>query len=475
MTMKVKKYSASEERTILTALVTHSKVLGRVVDQVGKDRNLFKNKWSNTIFQWCLEYYEKYRKAPRGVIQSIFTKHANNGLDEDASEIIETFLTTLSRNYAALAEEINEQYVIDTASHYFDKIRLERMAEGIQTAVERNDLTEAKEAYSQYEPVSFAGDDWTNPFTKAEVVNTIRHYEEDLSIIKWKGALNEFLSPHFERDGFISFVGPEKRGKSFWLQETVWHALRNRRRVLYYTLGDMSKEQVNFRLYRRACLRPLFASTIKWPTKINILKQKNDSGGRLFAQVVTEDREVKGLTPSAVKQALKKLTAQTATKQLRLKLRCAGASVISASHIENDVREFAQEGWVPDVIVLDYADLLAPEAHSTRMDYRHQVNESWKVLRRITLDYHLLMVTATQSASSAYDSWVIRKKDFSEDKRKNAHVTGMLGINQTSDEKRIGVYRLNWVFLRDGAWTDSQVVWTAGNLALACPCLRSCL
>ena len=166
---------------------------------------------------------------------------------------------------------------------------------------------------------------------------------------------------------------------------------------------------------------------------------------------------------------------KTGAAKSRLRLKCCGGSSLSATDIENDVRTFIQQGWIPDVVVADYADLLAPEPFTKNQEYRHQVNESWKIMRRVSQNHHLLFVTATQAAASSYASSVIRKTDFSEDKRKNAHVTGMLGINQTTEEKKLGIYRLNWVFLRDGAWTDTQVVTTAGNLGLCCPCLSSVL
>ena len=146
---------------------------------------------------------------------------------------------------------------------------------------------------------------------------------------------------------------------------------------------------------------------------------------------------------------------------------------MSAGDIERDIAIFFKEGWEPDVIVIDYADILKPEAHCKTWEYRQQINETWKVLRRISQTFHILVVTATQTSASSYNSPTIKKTDFSEDKRKAAHITGMLGINQTSEEKSQGIYRLNWVFLRDGAWTDTQVVYTAGQLALACPCVIS--
>lgn len=469
--MKIIKYQATEEKTILTALITHDQILGRIHEHAGHGP-LFKSKWANLVSKWCFDYYLKFRKAPRAVIQQIFVKYSQQEGDESAVEIIDKFLATLSRSYSALAEEMNIEYVIDLAANYFRKLRLEKMAEGIETALERHDLDGAQECYDEFEPVSFGKDAWSNPFCKSEVLETLGAAQSE-SVIEMPGAMGKFLSPALERNGFIAFVGPEKRGKSFWLTEMVWRALRQRRRVLYYSLGDMSKAQVNFRLYKRAAQRPMFTKTLTLPTGIKV--GGKDEGGRPAASIETFTREFPGLSVSSIKRAIVKLSTVTALKQLRLKLQCAGSSVISASQIEQDIQNFSKDGWVPDVVVIDYADELAPEPSSAKLDYRHQVNETWRTIRRITLDYHCLAITATQAAARSYDAWVITKKDFSDDKRKNAHVTGMIGINQTAGEKQSGLYRLNWVLLRDGAWSEMQCLWTAGNLAVACPCIKSSL
>src|SRR5581483_5075437 len=371
------------------------------------------------------------------------------------------------------SSELNEDYVVDMAARFFNKIRLEKTADDIQTAIERNDIDEAQLAFSSYEPVAFGSNGFVHPFSKAQASKTMRYLlEGERSIVKFSGALDEFLSPFFEREGFISFAGPEKRGKSFWLTEVVWRAIRQRRRVMYYSFGDMSENQVQARLYCRATERALFAADIQYPLAIRKLKSK-DEANRSNVQVRHETRHVKGLSMSSIKRAAYKLNAVTASRQPKLKLRCAGGYVVSASEIEREVQEFSKDGWPPDLVVIDYADLLKAESQTLKQDVRHQINASWVILRRISLDYKCLVVTATQAAASSYDAWTIRKKDFSEDKRKNAHVTGMLGINQTSDEKEKGVYRLNWVFLRNGKWSDSKVVWTAGDLNTARPCIIS--
>jgi hypothetical protein len=73
----------------------------------------------------------------------------------------------------------------------------------------------------------------------------------------------------------------------------------------------------------------------------------------------------------------------------------------------------------------------------------------------------------------SYKEDLIGREHFSEDKRKMAHVTGMVGINQTRREKERGVYRLNWVVLREGEFIEEHCVHVAGCLGLANPAMKS--
>ena len=50
----------------------------------------------------------------------------------------------------------------------------------------------------------------------------------------------------------------------------------------------------------------------------------------------------------------------------------------------------------------------------------------------------------------------------------------MIGLNQTPEEKEIGVMRLNWVILREGVFVETKCVYVAGCLAIANPAIRSC-
>lgn len=462
-----RKYAANEERTLLAAIILHDSVLERILLHLQGEKKPFRSRWSNLVAGWCFDHYQKHSKAPRKAIRTLFERYMDGPHDDALADHAEGFLEGLSEELAEPVQEMNEDFLIDMASRYFRQIKLERVFEKASAALETNNVEDAEAALTGYTSLAFASYNWTDPTDPKEIIEALAG-QEHRELLQFRGHLGTFLQPHFERDAFISFVGPEKRGKSFWLMEMAWQALVQRRRVLYYVVGDMSKPQVMRRLISRALRRPLHAKTFVRPVNI----ERTGTKFRVTTKTIRAESPIGQM--DAVK-AMAALLEKTGAKKLRLKLKCCGGSSLTASDIERDIKIFTRQGWIPDVVIVDYADLLAPESSTRSQDYRHQVNETWKVMRRIAQDNHLLFITATQAAATAYERNTISKKDFSEDKRKNAHVTGMLGINQTNEEKEQCVYRLNWVFLRDGSWTDTQTVSTAGCLDVCCPCIVSTL
>jgi hypothetical protein len=64
--------------------------------------------------------------------------------------------------------------------------------------------------------------------------------------------------------------------------------------------------------------------------------------------------------------------------------------------------------------------------------------------------------------------------NFSEDRRKLDHVTGMIGINQRPEEEENEVVRLNWVNRREEKAPERKVVYVAGSRDCCNPCVVSC-
>jgi replicative DNA helicase len=117
--------------------------------------------------------------------------------------------------------------------------------------------------------------------------------------------------------------------------------------------------------------------------------------------------------------------------------------------IKNDleVLEYSED-FIPDVVIVDYADILKPE--NTSLVGREAINETWKGLKSLAQDRHCLVVTATQANRESIGKKNVRQTHVSEDIRKLAHVDIFGVLNQTAKEKRKGVIRIGIIARRHG-------------------------
>jgi hypothetical protein len=119
---------------------------------------------------------------------------------------------------------------------------------------------------------------------------------------------------------------------------------------------------------------------------------------------------------------------------------------------------------------VDYADILA--ASDNRLEKRDQINETWMRLRALSSNYHCLVLSATQTNAEAYRAETVRKYHFSDDRRKNDHVTGMVAISMTDAEKNMGILRHDWIDQRERQ--ETRTLHVAGCRALMQPYIHAC-
>jgi intein/homing endonuclease len=258
---------------------------------------------------------------------------------------------------------------------------------------------------------------------------------------------------------------------SWELMDVVYHAVLQRKKVAYFEVGDMSQDQVMRRLAVRLARRPIKPQTVLWPRSMEL--EKDEDTGRMIAHIEQEELKFDtGLSwQDAWKAAQKFKQKKTRTNDVLLKLSCHPNSSINVYGIQNMLSLWERDGWVPDVIVVDYADILAPMNGAA--ESRDQINATWKALRALSQSMHCLVVTATQSKATSYNVETMTKGEFAEDKRKLAHVTGMIGINSNQQERELGVVRLNWIVRREEMYSDRWCCHVARCLALANPSVRS--
>lgn len=450
-----------DERRLLTAMVVDRAVLAAIAGRW--EKGLFSSRWANLAGGWCVEFFRKYRKAPGKEIESLFDQWAQDGSkDKETVKLVETFLSGLSGEYSRLRKDSSPEFVLDLANQYFNRVRLQNLKDEIEADLSVGDVQKAKAKVDGFKVVEVGAGSGIDVFQEqAAVIGALQARGE--SLIEYPEALKNFFANSLERDAFICFMGKEKVGKTWNLVDLAYRGATQGRRVAFFEVGDMSQAQIMRRFMVRAAKHPLLKGRVKYP----IGMEPGDPPEITYKEFDYDEDLDEKKALAAFQKVTKKLNLGYPT----LKLSCHPNSSINVHGINAIAEGWVRDGWNPDVIVIDYADIIAPINGAA--ETRDQINATWKALRAMSQSFHCLVVTATQTDAASYRAETVDRSNFSEDKRKLAHVTGMIGINQTEEEHTRGVTRLNWVVLRELEFSESKCVHLAGCLALGNPAVHS--
>lgn len=468
--MKRKVIDSGLERRFLIGLVTSKQFLASVSPAM--DTSLFPAKYVQQIADWCLHHFKTYADAPGRDIETLYHSWVEaDHPPENESDAVGDFLAMLSEQYDD-APHPNTPLLIKELSDYLTARSIARMSDAIATGLARGEIEDCLKTIQTFRTVSI-GDKIGYVMNKQAVTRAFAEPPE--SIITFGGDAGRFFGTQFARDSLVGIQAPEKRGKTFWCLEFMYRALRSRRRVAIFQVGDLSEAQLTRRIAVRMTQRPLWRSqcgVIDYPNKIEIV-------------TVDKKKEAKvDYDPKNIPDPIDLKSAKQGMKSYFRKLRLTGDEMRFSVHSNSSINirgidailkrwQYEQE-WVPDVIIIDYADILAPEERRGD-NVREEVNDTWKALRKLSQDWHACVITPTQANAASYKTKTQTMGNFSNDKRKNAHVTSILGINQTAEEKRQGVQRLNWIVVRESSYDSERCLWVAQCLPLGVAHAKSVL
>lgn len=489
-----------------------------------------RDKWKTTLFAsstakrlstWCVEYFDKYNKAPGREIEPIFYEKVKKGLPKDlAEEIEEDILPSLSLEYEK--ESINVEYLVDLALLYFKERSLLAFSESIKALVETNQITDAENLASKYQPLAKNEGNWTDladPVILDKLKVAFSRAEEPL--IKFPRALGEFWNSHFVRGGFVALFGSEKRGKTWWLLEFAMRACKQGHNVAFFQAGDMSESEQLMRMsihltqksnkeeYCTPHLQPVRDCILNQLNKCSKHSRECDFGcfeGKTeeFVRYKVEKKDIiqamddfpeyapctncrdvdvkrlgciwmrkieekEPLHLDEAKKAFEKYFIKH-KRHFKIATYSTGTLTVKESNAVMDIWE-KQEGFIPDVIIFDYPDIMEDDIK----EFRHKQNEIWKGLRGISQKRKALVIAVTQADAESYDKDSLSLKNYSEDKRKYGHVTAFYGLNQDRHgrEKELGIMRLNEIVVREGDFNTQRQVHVLQNLRRGRPYLTS--
>ena len=460
--MKVRRRDGSDARAVLAGMVLDRTVCSRIAGQWPKHGGLFDAPWANLVGGWCVEHLRKYGEPPNGQLRRLYEEWASTTeTNEETIKGVEQFLQLVDREHEQ-ASPVNSNFLLDQADRYFNSVRLKEGLSHAEDLLQLGRVKDAEEAVASIRRIELASTRMIKAYDDSEAFRKAWESLERKALIQYPGAMHDFLGRWLQRDSLIGFMAPDKTGKSVFLLDLTVRAVRNRCRVAYFDVGDNTQEQVMRRLGSRVARHPMpdnFRRDVYVPISV-------DEDGEVECRLSKFDRP---LGWRAAFGAIKKICRGVD----RLRVMCHPNGTASVATISAELSDWErEEGWVPDVVVIDYADILAPPPGVR--ETLDQIDETWKQLRRLSQERHCLVVTATQASAAAYGdkAKVLRKQHFSGRKTKLAHVNGMVGINVSDSDRQAGITRLNWIVRREGKYTENEQMIVAGCWAWYDPVVR---
>ena len=449
-----KKGNTTAERQIITALIVSDPFI-KEVSQI-LDTSLLKSRFARYVANWCLEYFEKYEKAPGRIIQDIYEARTAD-LDEKTSEAIEIFLESISKEYDKV-ETFNYLYYKKQAETYIREQNLKRFIDENQSDLLQGDIDSVEARIAEFNQIKLIESSGIDLFRDHEKIKQILNSRNDDIIFRFNGVLGEIINESC-RGELLSFSGPEKRGKSWWLQEVGMLSVLNGFNVAHFSL-EMTEQQMILRQAQYLSGSPSKEKDLKcevpYLTASGRVRYKKSNKLVLTASIA--EKKIRSLLPMV--------------RGATLKLVCWPPSSKSILDVKAQLDLWERtENFIPDAIVIDHADRLAPRR--SNIDIRHGIDSIWEDLKGLAMERYCLVATATHSKLITTSKRITQSTAAAEDKRKSGHVDRMIGLNQTEEEKQKGIMRLNVLYERNNDGKGHIDVAVLQCLAIGRPYLGS--
>lgn len=508
------------ERRIVIGLITSTAYLKEIQGEWKSE--YIEAQAAKILAQWCWEYFEERGVAPMRNIESILIKKLRKKkIKKELAEEIETdILSDLSEQYENQDNDI-DALILDTREYFIER-QLEINNEEVQVALEKGDLKKAVELRENFKLVKGGenlGLDLADPEIGKKIDAAFASVETP--VIRFDGALGDFWNSEMTKGSFVSLLAPEKRGKTFMLLEFMMRAYEQNVPTIFFQAGDMTEAQqiVRTAIYlTQKSNKAKFCGKQYIPVQDCVKNQLDTCNRKIRAskfgvfKEMTEEHIRKEITYDEVLEAktsnkfykncfnclnwqknpwgavwleefdngdepldsneAKHVWNSFFTNNNLIKLSTHANGELTISKMISILEGWKRKGFKPEHILVDYADLV--EAGMTG-DMRHLINHVWRGLRSISQKYDALTVSPTQADAKSYEQALLKLGNFSEDKRKLAHVTAMYGMNQDPDgrEKKLGILRLNKIVIREDGFHQTDQVHVLQRLQIGRPNLGS--
>ena len=449
--MKREKLNTLSERDIIYQLIVSDKFCREIIPILNP--KLLEIVYVRTVAIWIKDYFQKFKESPKKNIIKLYRAHLDELKDEDLQNNILTFIEKLDRDYEKIKIS-NEDFAIQNAIKYLRMRSLKNFSEDIDAFINSGDIEKAESCVTKFRKVEIASGEGVSILDDFDIVTEAFTEEQD-KLFSMPGDFGKLMGD-IHREDFIAFLAPMKAGKTFSLIDVGIEGLKNNLKVVMFSL-EMSRANMIKRVWKALSGQCTEDMEIEIPYFV-----EDGEKWRIEKKIVNKKA-------STVLEVQKK---QKSLKRLfrggSFRIYGEPAYSLTVEGLENRLDDLAYEGFYPDMIIVDYADIMAP---SEKGEYRQQLDGIWKRLRALAQKRKAVVFTASQTNRGAL-SREVEAEDVAEDVRKLAHVTSMVSISKTKYCKQNNIAIYSQMAVREGQPETRKVIATQ-CLALGRPVIDS--
>ena len=408
-------YGHTFQTKVITSLLNDRTFLQQVSDII--DPTYFESQANSWIVTKILSYYEKYRTAPTAEV-------FKSELIQVEDKVLKSTIADSLKESAKYKDSSDGEYVKSTALEF---CKNQKMKVAI---IESVDLLKS----GKYDLIKKKVDNALKAGTDKDighdyVLDIAARYEEGARTCVSSGwnVIDDITNGGLAEGELGVIIAPAGGGKSWGLVSLAANAVREGKRVIYYTL-----ELNQFYVARR------FDAFF---TKI------------AFQNLSEEHAQEK------IRSTMETLKGDLIVKYYPTKT--ASITTIT-SHIEKCI----SQGKAPDLVIVDYADLIRP---SKAGDKRLELNDIYEDLRGIGGTYKIPIWTASQANRSALEDDVIEGGKVSESYNKIMIADFIMSLSRKLNDKVGGTGRWHIIknrFGPDGMTFPSKINTMTGNIEI---------
>ena len=356
------------------------------------DLDFFDSTYIRAFVSIILDYRKKYGSHPHSATLSTEVKKGNKDFDKAVNKQVRDFVTRM-----ATGEVKDRQYVKDQAIDFCKKQCLKKAILESANLVKKGDYDSItkiiNEALSRGNDQNF-GHDWVMDMDQRYVKQSRKPITTG-----WQ-RMDEITKGGVGAKELAVVIAPTGAGKSMVLVHLGAQALKLGKKVVHYTL-ELADTVVGLRY--DSCL------------------SKVDLRDIMDSQEIVKER----ISDVAGKLIIKEYPTKSA----------------STKSLKNHLEKLRKQNILPDVVIVDYADLLRPIS-SRNSEKRHELENIYEELRGMATEFECAFITASQTNRGGLNAEVITMESISEAFNKCFVADFIFSLSRTPQDKQANSGRI---------------------------------